>query len=187
MSDQERFLRLWVQAQPTVAAYIHSCVGDYHEAEDLLQNVSLALHKKFSDYDPTRPFVALALGVARNEILLSRRHSRNLLTYQDPVMDQVLDAYVELAPQLDQRLHALRSCLAKVPDRSAQALRLRYEAGLKPDAIAAELRVKPVAARVLLSRARDWLRQCVEKSLRVAYVTEPHRSVAAPDQRGDPA
>lgn len=163
---EERFLRLWVQAQPTVAAFIHTCVGDYHEAEDLLQEVSLALHKKFADYDQSRPFLPLALGVARNEILNNRRkHARNLLTFHDPVMDRVLDTYVTLAPELDQRVHALRGCLTRIQGRGADALRLRYEENLKPDAIAEKMNLKPVAARVLLSRAREWLRGCIERTL----------------------
>lgn len=163
---EELFLRLWVQAQPTVAAFLHSCVGDYHEAEDLLQEVSLVLHKKFADYDSNRPFLPLALGVARNEVLNSRRkHARNVLSYQQPVLDKVLAVYVELAPELDQRLHALRGCLGKIQGRSADALRLRYERNLKPEAIAAQMNLKPVAARVLLSRAREWLRGCIERTL----------------------
>lgn len=174
MSNEERFLRLWVQAQPTVAAYIHSCVPDFHEAEDLLQEVSLALHKKFADYDPSRPFVALALGVARLEILNTRRtHARSLITYQPQLMDQVVEATIDLAAELDTRKHALRQCLQKIEGRPADALRLRYETDLKPDAIAERLGLKPVAARVLLSRAREWLRQCVERTLAVQTSARP--------------
>ena len=166
MSDEERFLRLWVETQPTLAAYITSCIGNFHEAEDILQEVSLVLHKKFAEYDSTRPFIAWALGVARNEILNQRRtHARNFICYQGDLMDRVTSTYIELAPELDDRIKALKHCLGKVEGRSAQALRLRYETDLKPQEISEQMGIKPVAVRVLLSRTRDWLRQCVERTL----------------------
>jgi len=166
MGDEERFLRHWVEAQPTLAAYITSCVGDFHEAEDILQEVSLVLHRKFAEYDSARPFIAWALGVARNEILNQRRtRARSFICYQGELMDRVTNTYMELAPMLDDRIKALRHCLGKVEGRSAEALRLRYETDMKPQEISEHMGIRPVAVRVLLSRAREWLRQCVERVL----------------------
>lgn len=164
MVQNEQFTRCWTQAQPVVAAYIGSLVPDFHAAEDLLQTVAIKLHRKFGDYDPSRPFVAWALGFARLEVLnLQRTQARSFLTYCDEALDAVEAAHIELAPELSCRAAALRECLQRVGGRSREMLRLRYEEELKPHHIAARLAMGAVAVRVALSRVRGTLRDCIER------------------------
>ena len=42
-ADQELFTRHWTQASRMVADYISALVPNFHEAEDLLQNVAVVL------------------------------------------------------------------------------------------------------------------------------------------------
>ena len=65
--------RLWVLAQPTVSAFIASLVRDFRDRDDVLQDVAVAVIDSFRSYDPSRPFVAWAIGIARNEV---RHHLR---------------------------------------------------------------------------------------------------------------
>jgi DNA-directed RNA polymerase specialized sigma24 family protein len=45
----EQFTRLWTEAQPIVSAYLNALVPDFQEAEDLSQDVSVILLRKFSN------------------------------------------------------------------------------------------------------------------------------------------
>ncbi|MBN1672603.1 MAG: sigma-70 family RNA polymerase sigma factor [Kiritimatiellae bacterium] len=164
VTDNEQFTRHWTQAQPVVAGYISSMVTDFHEAEDLLQDVAVVLLRKFGEYDSRRPFVAWALGVARYEILSSRRaHARSFLSYRPEVVDAVTESYAEMAPELDARAAALRRCLSRVKGRGLKLLQFRYEKALKPREIAERVNMKAGAVRVMLTRVRDALRACIEK------------------------
>jgi RNA polymerase sigma-70 factor, ECF subfamily len=166
MEDAERFTRCWTQAQPTVAACIHAWVPDFHEAEDLLQDVAVVLLSKFGQYDPARPFAAWALGVAKKEVLVRRRsHARSFLLAHTDLVDRIAEACERLQPDLDDRMEPLRRCLAQVQGRSRQLLSLRYEEGLLPGAIAQRLKMTAGAVRTTLSRVRDVLQQCVERAL----------------------
>ena len=167
MDSQEKFTRLWTEAQPLVAAYIHSLVFDFHEAEDLLQEVAVILLRKFPEYSPERPFVRWAIGAARFEVLAARRrHARSRIAYSPELLDRVSEAYEELAPELEQRAFALRECLGEIHGRARDLLLLRYERSLKPGAISERLGIAAVAVRVMLTRTRASLRKCIERKLR---------------------
>ena len=165
-SDHDRFTRHWTQAQPIVASYIASMVPDFHLAEDLLQDVAVVLLHKFGEYDPQRPFVAWALGVARFELLTWRRaQERTVLSLDSQLLEAVGAVYEELAPELEARGRALRECRKTLKGNAETVLNLRYEKALKPGEIARQLGLEAGAVRVQLSRIRAALQECVQRRL----------------------
>src|SRR5213595_681979 len=171
MDNHEQFTRRWTEAQPVVAGYINAVVPDFQEAEDLPQDVAVILLRKFPEYDPQRPFVAWAIGMAKREVLMARRsQARSLLCYQADLLERVSEAFEELAPELEDRSRALRECLRSVKGRAGELLRLRYEESLKPNAIATRVGIAVVAVRVMLSRTRATLRECIERKLKLQKV-----------------
>ncbi len=166
MADNERFTRLWTQAEPTVASYVASMVRDPHACDDLIQEIAVVLLRKFDQYDPGRPFLAWAIGIAKLEIVSRRRqHARSLLSFRDDVLDAVAATYEELAPELSQRRLALRECLKRMRGRNQEMLRLRYDEALKPRQIAEKLGLAAGNVRVILNRIREALRTCVDRRL----------------------
>jgi RNA polymerase sigma-70 factor (ECF subfamily) len=162
----EQFTRLWTEAQPAVAAYVNSLVADFHEAQDLLQEVAVILLRKFPEYSSDRPFLRWAMGVAKYEVLRTRRrHARNRISYTPELLDAIGEVYEELAPELQRRSIALRECFAEVQGRARELLGLRYEHSLAPRAIAERLGIGAVAVRVMLARTRASLRRCIEHKL----------------------
>lgn len=162
-----QFAQLWTQAHPTVALYVHGLIRDRADAEDIIQDVSVALLKAFADYDPARPFVAWALGVAKHKIHDRwRARERGRCLTQDP---ELLEAFAavsrEIEAETDERLAALRACLHGVGGRAWELLRLHYHQGHKPQAIAEMMGLKPGHVSVLLNRVREALRQCIRRRL----------------------
>ncbi|MCI0534882.1 MAG: sigma-70 family RNA polymerase sigma factor [Verrucomicrobiales bacterium] len=162
----EQFTRCWTTAQPIVASFLLAAIPDFHEAEDLLQNVSVVCLRKFLEYDAQRPFTAWALGIARIELLRHRRlQSRLPLLREEQLLDEAAEVCEELAPRLRSWEAALGDCLRELRGRSAELVRLRYEEALKPAAIAERLGMGSVAVRVALSRVRATLRRCIEQKV----------------------
>jgi RNA polymerase sigma-70 factor (ECF subfamily) len=163
----ERFTRLWTESQPIVAAYLHSLLSDFQEAEDLLQEVAVILLRKFPEYRPDRPFIRWAMGVAKYAVLEARRrHARSRISYTPELLDHISDAYEELAPELERRAAALRECIGEIQGRARELLNLRYEQALKPGEIAKHLGLATIAVRVMLTRTRAALRNCIDRKLR---------------------
>jgi RNA polymerase sigma-70 factor (ECF subfamily) len=168
MDSHEQFTRKWTEAQPILASYLSAVVPDFQEAEDLLQEVAVVLLRKFADYDPERPFVGWAIGIAKREVLMARRrHARNRLFYQADLLERLSEVCEELAPELEDRSRALRECMHALQGRAADLLRLRYEESLKPSALAGRAGMAVIAVRVMLSRTRAALRDCIERKLKL--------------------
>jgi RNA polymerase sigma-70 factor (ECF subfamily) len=71
--EAEQFAALWTAAQPTISAFIRTLIRDFQQADEVLQRVAVTLVRKFDQYDPSRPFGAWAIGVAKYEVLYFRR------------------------------------------------------------------------------------------------------------------
>ena len=166
VADAERFTILWTRAQPVVAGFIRTFFPGFGDADDVLQEAALACFRKFKSYEPSRPFEAWAIGVARREILMKRRKDgRAPLLAHDGAAETLSQAYLEIAPELDERAGALRECLKGIKDRARSVLRLRYDDSRDAGDIARRLETTPGNIRFILSKARSALRECVERKL----------------------
>ncbi len=169
MHETERLAALWVKAQPTLSAYVVSVLGDFNQAEDVVQQTAMAVVRKFREYDPQRPFVNWALGIARLEILRHlRAKSRDKHVFHESMTEELARVFQSLSGELDAQRQALRECLEQIEGRSRQVLQLRYEHDLKPAALAEQLGMNSEAVRSLLYRVRAALRECVERRARKA-------------------
>lgn len=164
--QQMQFTRLWTDAQPVVSQYVQSLVNDAWAARDIVQNTSVALLLKFEQYDPARPFLPWALGVAKFEILANRRdHARSRIICDADLLEQYTAAWVEIAPQVEDEALALRHCVGKLQPKQQELLRLRYVENRNSDEIAAELGRTATNIRTTLHRIRQALRRCIEGQL----------------------
>ena len=170
MDDTESFKILtveWTRAQPAVARFVRSFVRNRADAEDVLQEVALAIVDRFESYDASRPFIAWALGVARNLVKAHfRKQLRRPITADDETaVDLVADAFEALQPEVEEMKEALAECIRRVPDEERRMLAMQYEEGLKPAVIAREIGKTANHVAVMLHRLRLGLRQCVEQKM----------------------
>ena len=164
--DHERFTRCWTQAKNAVAGYVAAMVPDQHAADDVIQDIAVVLMRKFPDYDPTRPFLAWAMGIAKMEILSERRdRARAAARFGSETIESLASAWQELLPEVDERKRALTACLEAVEGRRLELLKLRYEQALPPQRIAERMGMAAGAVRVALARARTALQSCIERRL----------------------
>jgi RNA polymerase sigma-70 factor (ECF subfamily) len=155
--------RLWTLAVPVVSAFITSLVRDFQDRDDVLQDVAVAVVESFDQYDPARPFVAWALGVARNQVRLHfRRKGRDRVAFDTASVDALAAAFSHVAPEDTRKLDRLRDCVQALDEQSRELCRLRYERDLKPAAIGERLGIGANAVAKSLQRIRDRLRACVE-------------------------
>ena len=63
----------------------------------------------------------------------------------------------------EERIEALRHCLAALAPRTRTALELHYRDGLSWPLAAARLQLRPNGIKTLVQRAREALRACIER------------------------
>jgi RNA polymerase sigma-70 factor (ECF subfamily) len=150
-----------------------SLVPDFHQAEDILQQVAVVLVRRFHEYDSGRPFLPWALGIAKNISFECRREiAKTRVSLLDDELIDAVQAEFEADLEISASIHkALRNCLRQQQGRIREALRLRYAHDLKPQDVAQRMGINPGAVRVMLHRARESLRICIERSLAQKDVT----------------
>jgi len=165
--DSEKLALLWTAAQAEVSAFIRMLVVDPDATQDLLQQVAVKAVRNFATYDPARPFVPWAIGIARHEVLAWRRgRATDRHVFDDALIEQAALVFEQLADDQRGRRTALRLCLEEaVEARGRQALELYYQDGQKCPAIARTMAMTAGAVRMLLCRSREALRRCVERRL----------------------
>ena len=163
-----RFTALWVQAQPVVANYLASHVNNREMADDLLQEVAVALYESFERFDPTRAFLPWAIGTARKRMLseLRKRRNEKVIFENEETLLVLAKAHERMAPTFPDRAEALRHCLGACPPKVTRLINLRYRRQLSFSEMGRVLRTNGANVRTMLSRAREALRKCVRRRLR---------------------
>ena len=166
----EQLARLWTESQPVVAAFVLSVIPDFHQAEDVLQQVAVVLVREYERFDASKPFLPWALGIARNMALKSRRDvaRRSKLVLSDTVIDQIQSAFQENDDTLLAMRKLLRHCLGQQPQKVLELLQWRYAHDLKPNEAAHRMGITSGAVRAMLHRAREALRKCIRRNAQVA-------------------
>jgi len=167
--NQLRFMRLWTAAQPAVASFVYSLVRNRAAADDVVQETSLVLYRRFEEYDETAgPFVAWALGIARFQVLgLQRDQARSRVAFDEELLARFTESWAERSPGFSDRTLALQECLERLGTHARRLVRMRYFDDMTAEKIAQELGRTGAAMRVALQRIRQQLRECVEQQLRV--------------------
>lgn len=154
---------LWGRAQGSVKAYIHVSVPNVHDREDVLQSTVQYLIEHFEEYDPQRPFIAWAIGVARYRILEYRqKRTKRGRELGGDALQMVSDAFVEHSDELEPRSEALKQCLRMLNKKQLQIISRVYYDGASHEVIATEFDMKPNTVSVMVRRIRLALGKCIE-------------------------
>ena len=167
--DVSRLALLWGKAQHSVSAYVHAAVRNHHDAEDVIQATVTYIAHHFEEYDPDRPFVAWAIGIARYRILDHRnQNKRQPLLIGDDALESLTDAMVRKADSADERREALDHCMGRLKPEHRRVLSDRYYKDKGREEIAADLGIKSRSVTVLLRRVRAVLAECIARRVKGA-------------------
>lgn len=163
------FTLLWTEAQPAVMAFIRSVTPQLADAEDILQETARQVASRFREYDSSRPFGAWAMGVAKYKVLEWRRSQKKMaMLFDEEAIEAIHFSYTDGKADWREAGRAIDLCLKKASPAAEQLLRMRYLEDLKPAEIAKRLNTTANSVSVRLSRARDALKECLEKRLQEA-------------------
>jgi RNA polymerase sigma-70 factor (ECF subfamily) len=153
MDRQEHFLRLFLQHQGDLRAFIGSLVRDPNQRDDVFQEVALVCWRDFDRYDPERPFGAWARGIAANKVKqLWDRSSRAPTPFEPETIDAIRAAFDRSEADVSPRLEALRKCLEELPKKARRLLAYRYQYKLSPREIANRIEAQRDAVYKALAR-----------------------------------
>jgi RNA polymerase sigma-70 factor (ECF subfamily) len=164
----EAFLRLWEAHRRRVFHFILALLHEVHDAEDVLQETSLVLWRKFGEYRAGTNFLAWANQVAHFEVLRHRRKAGRHNLLDDAVLEQLAIDASEQAHHLDGVRGALERCLAKLSPADRELVSRCYAADERGKDLARLANRPANSVYKSLGRIRRALFDCITRSLRTA-------------------
>jgi len=159
---------LFVRHRTSLYGYIFACVRNHNDAEDILQEVSLAVIGAIDKLRDESGFLPWAIEIARRRVLVHVRRSRRT-TILPPELIPVLAEAAKRVTATDcicERSEALLQCLENLPPRSREIITMRYDGSIRGvDELADRLGRTMQATYGVLKRIRQGLRSCVETKL----------------------
>ncbi len=166
-SQHDQFVERFVRSQDRIYAYVVTLLPNRADAEEVFQQTSLILWKKWQQFDPGRDFLPWACGIAHHEVrnfLRKRAHEGRVFLSED-VMAEVAEVRLELHDLLEARRRALRKCLDRLKQGRRELLERCYAGRDSIKTIAENLGQKPNVLYVTLKRLRRALFDCINRTL----------------------
>ena len=153
---------LLAQVRPAVLRYATARLGRRDVAEDVTQEVCLAVLTALPTYQDTgRPFRSFVFGIAAHKVADAHRvayRTRDVPTEDLPDAPDDAPGPEDVAVRTDEGRRAME-LLALLPDDQRDLLLLRVAAGLSAEEVGGVLGMTPGAVRVAQHRALNRLRE----------------------------
>ncbi len=166
MRDQQ-FADLVGRHQIQLMGYIYAMVHNLEDAEDVYQQTSIVLWRKFDDYTPGSDFLAWAATIARYEVLNFVRTKKTRDRYfSDGLISEIAaDQNEDAAAEGDERRAALVGCVEKLPESDRRLIEQCYAGSQSVRQVAEDLDRPVKSVYASLSRIRRVLSACITRVL----------------------
>jgi RNA polymerase sigma-70 factor (ECF subfamily) len=165
--DERAFATAVDRHQKSVYAYLRSRMIDPTQADDLCQDVFLRFYEGRAKLDRAESAISWLLGIARNRL---REHARKLSRRKETAWTEMcleLDDCVTPATVDDhyEAIEALPKCMESLGPSARDAIDLHYRSQMRLADIGTKLSRSEGAIKLLIHRARQALRNCLERKL----------------------
>lgn len=165
--SDSQFVRFLSQSHSALYSYIYSLHPHAADVDDILQETSASLWKRFGEFDPLKgDFLPWAFRFAYFEVLRFRKQrTRSRMIFDESLLEQLSDTLHQESQVLNHRNQFLQSCITRLPDRDQALLNCRYgpDSNVVSFAKHHKLPVKHLYRE--LERIRLLLFRCVDRQL----------------------
>jgi RNA polymerase sigma-70 factor (ECF subfamily) len=165
--DREAFEALVVQHQGAVYGYLRARLLQPADAEDMTQEVFLRAYQARARFDSSGMLRPWLIGIARN---LLHEHVRRVSRRKEVAWTELCLELENMVREPEDAYEAvlthLPECLESLGPSARQAIDLRYAANLRLVEIGHKLHRSEGAVKLLMFRARQALRYCLDAKTR---------------------
>jgi RNA polymerase sigma-70 factor (ECF subfamily) len=165
----QRFVQLFTQHERHLRAHLYQLLPTRDDVDEVMQNTSLVLWKKFDELERETDFLKWAYVVARYEVLAYRRSKARdrLMLDEDLIVTLSEESSASRAAE-ELQWTALQCCLSELPESDRRLINMAYARGLKIAALADTMNRSLSSLYKDLSRVRQRLVRCVGRRIQVA-------------------
>jgi RNA polymerase sigma-70 factor (ECF subfamily) len=163
MRDED-FVRLMTAGQRDLRAFILGLAPQQVDADDILQEVNLALWRKRHLYNHDENYLRWAFGFAALEVRSFRsRSAKGRLWFSDTAIESLAEGWPQASSFRDDCRQALAACLKKLGRVEREVIDAKYNKRLSVKDIAASTGRPESTVYKILNRGRESLRACVKR------------------------
>lgn len=160
----EQFTGLLARHHAPLLSFILSLLPHWADAEDILQQASVVMWRKFGDFQEGTSFLAWGCQIARYLVLNQvRKNIRDPHRFSPELIETLAREAQDDAERLQAQRGSLGRCLQKLDPRSRRLLALCYETGASIKDAALQLGATPNSVYKTLNRLRETLLECVRR------------------------
>lgn len=162
------YIELLAEFERYLSGYVYNMIPNAADAEDVLQDIKVALWKAFDQYQEGTNFGAWSRKVAFHRVMAFRKKKaieNKRLTFSDECLDYLSENFPsDNQHARDHSLH-LSACISKLKDDHKELIKMRYNRELSIEETATQSDKTIDACYRALSRIRLQLRKCVQQSI----------------------
>jgi len=161
-----RFVRLFAQHEHQVYAYIVSLLASWGDADEVMQETSVALWEMFDEFTEGTNFVGWACRIAYFRVLRFRdKRRRDRHEFDQEFVEKVAATAQEEAELFETRRKALGECVTTLKERDRELLQQCYSERQSIKGAAEQLARPAKGVYKALARIRQQLFDCVQRKL----------------------
>lgn len=162
----EAFTQLMMANRGRLYGFIFTLVHDRDATEEILQEASVVLWRKFGQFQKGTDFGAWAMKVSRFSVAEWRRKQAKLpMQMDDALLESLAAQAMEASVDAEIRMEALEGCRKKLGERDQGLLSQRYEGKTPVAQIAEGTKRSRVAVYKVLARIHRDLMDCIENQV----------------------
>lgn len=161
-----RFVRLFAQHEHQIYAYIVAALGNWTDADEVMQETSVALWEMFDRFTEGTSFVGWACQIAYFRILRFReKRRRDRLEFDQEFVDAVAATALEESDWFECRRKALGDCVGRLKPHDRDLLQSCYADDGTIKSASERLDRPAKSVYKALARIRQALFDCVQRKL----------------------
>lgn len=170
--DTAAFEEILNRYKKSVFSIVYRMIGNYHEAEDISQEVFISVYKKIDQFDSSKKFAPWIHRIAVNSCITAMRKNKKIILlnfdegyvpHYDPNPNEFLDN-PQLVFENKELKVEIEAALMKIPENYRIVISLRYQLDLDNQEIADILGISRENVEVKVHRARKALRKVILKN-----------------------
>lgn len=158
------FMKLYTQSVPILRSFLRKLLPDWQDVDEVMQNTSLILWKKFDQYEPGTEFSKWACVIGRYEVLRYKRSkARDRHFFGDELLELLSEEIVESNEKFENERKALQVCLKKLDEKQKKITLSAYSGQANIKQVAELYGRTATAMYKALKRIRNNLMSCIKK------------------------
>lgn len=126
MTKQDEFVRYFSRESSRIFGFILALAVNRNDAEDVFQETSVVLWRRFDEFEPGTNFRAWACRIAQLQVMNFRRSFNRCHVLSDDAIQALAQNAMGVMEREDRRESALATCLEKLQPKDRQLIEQRY-------------------------------------------------------------